>query len=421
MLGVFIGVLEAGQADETIIDEDQAIIQEFVKKAEEYVELNQIKEAIEIYERIVISDPENQDIRLELARLYKITYQYEKAIEIWNELLDSEPRNREYQEQLFNSLQDAGKSSEAFELAQAYSKTQPEVGFYYTQLAGLYADEDNIDLAIANYEKAIEFSDGSVSTCFILARLYFLNADFKASEKALKTAMLYASSEWEQSRIQQQLINLYRYQGNIAQAAQKVENNDITFELQREYARLLLTTGELEKSVNAFKKALEMATDSYDKNMVTEDLIKVYIKQGRTDLALNFFDAESSKHPRTEIAQKYYSTNYVTVEFHHDYPREILINAYKDQGEFERLRNLFIQRIEEEADNPTNLEMLADIYWNSYHYPQAAYTYLKLSKVEPNNIRSFYLAAAAFQSSDEPDMVKKVLAEADTAPGNQSI
>lgn len=415
MLSVFIGILEAGQADETIIDEEQAIIQEFVKKAQEYVELNQIKEAIEIYERIVISDSENQDIQLELARLYKITYQYEKAIGIWNELLDSEPRNREYQEQLFNSLQDAGKSSEAFELAQAYSKTQPEVGFYYTQLAGLYADEDNIDAAITNYEKAIEFSDGSVETCFILARLYFLKEDFKASEKALKTAMLYASSEWEQSRIQYQLINLYRYQGNIAQAAQKVENNNITFELQREYARLLLTTGELEKSVNAFKKALEMGTDSYDKNMVTEDLIKVYIKQGRTDLALDFFDTESSKHPRTEIAQRYYSTNYVTVEFHYDYAREILINAYKDQGKFESLRNLFIERIEEEADNPTNLEMLADIYWNSYHYPQAAYTYLKLSKVEPYNIRSFYLAAAAFHSSDEPDMVKKVLAEADNA------
>lgn len=412
MLGVFIGVLEAGQADETIIDEEQAIIQEFVKKAQEYVKLNQIKEAIEIYERIMISDPENQDILLELARLYKNTYQYEKAIGIWNDLLDSEPRNRQYQEQLFNSLQDAGKSREAFELAQAYSKAQPEVGFYYTQLAGFYADENNIDAAITNYEKAIEFSDGSLETCLILARLYFLKEDFKAYEKTLKTAILYASSEWEQSRIQQQLINLYRYQGNIAQTVQKLENKDITFELQREYARLLWTTGELEKAENAFKKALEMTTDSYDKNWVADELIQVYIKQGRTDLALDFFDTESSKHPRTEIAEKYFSTNFVEVEFHHDYPRKILINAYKEQGEFERLRNLFIERVEKGPDNPTNLEMLADIYWNSYHYPQAADAYFKLSKVEPDNIRSLYLAAAAFHSNDEPDMVKKVLTEA---------
>lgn len=418
MLGVFTSILVAGQADDTNIDEEQAIIQEFVNKAQGYLRDNQYNEAIEIYERVVISEPDNQNYQTELARLYSLTLQYEKAIEIWNELLENEPRNRNYIKQLFNTLKNAGKSSEAIELAQAYSTAQPEVGFYYSQLAELYADEDNIDAAIANYEKAIEFSDGSVNTCFILARLYFLTTDFKASEKALKTAMLYASSDWEQSRIQQQLINLYRYQGNLEQTAQKVENKDITFELHREYARLLVTTGELEKAVNAFKKTIELATDSYDKNRTTTELITVYIKQGRTDLALDFFDAESSKHPRTEIAEKYYSTNSVTVEFHHDYPREILINAYKEQGELERLRNLFIERIEKEADNPTNLEMLADIYWNSYHYPQAADTYHKLSKVEPDNIRSYYLAAAAFHTNEQPDMAKKVLEEADNTLAN---
>ncbi|MCG9129291.1 hypothetical protein JT359_17010 [Candidatus Poribacteria bacterium] len=410
IFGTFTGVIEAGQ-----VGKEQTIIQEFVEKAQQYVKLNQYKEAIDIYERIVISEPENQEYQIELAGLYSDTLQHEKAVEIWNKLLEYEPRNRKYQEQLFNTLKNDGKSSEAIELAQAYSKTQPEDGFYYTQLARLYADEDNIDAAIANYEKAIEFLDGNIDTCFILSRLYFLNTDFIASEKALKTARQYASSEWEQTRIQQQLINLYRYQGNLEQTTHKIEKNDMTFEMQREYARLLVTTGELEKAVDAFKKAIELATDSYDKNSATTDLIKVYIKQGRNDLALDFFDVESSKHPRTEIAESYHNIDSVTLIFQHDYPRQILINAYKDQGALERLRNPFIERIEKGADNPTNLEMLADIYWNSYHYPQAADTYLKLSKVEPDNIRSYYLAAAAFHTDEQPNMVEKVLEEADNA------
>ena len=61
---------------------DSAQVQEFVKKAQEFVKLNQFEEAIELYERIVKAAPEDLASRAQLAALYSATDQHEKASEI---------------------------------------------------------------------------------------------------------------------------------------------------------------------------------------------------------------------------------------------------------------------------------------------------------------------------------------------------
>lgn len=416
MLCALMTSLQADQTDNKTDEEYQVIVQEFVNKAQEYVKLNQIKEAIEIYERIVIAAPEDLELRSELATLYTRTHQHEKATHIWDELLNIEPKNIGYQDKLINSLQSVGRINDAFDIVQAYIKAKPEVGIHYAQLAKLYVHKDNVDAAIINYEKAIEFSYDSKDTFLNLAKLYFLNEDLDASEKALKSAILYASSEWDQQRIERQLINLYRYQGNTALMLQKIEDDDtISFELQKERARLLYTTGEMEMSASAFKKAIEMTTDIDLKNSVAEELIKVYIKQDRLDLAIAYFEAESSKHSRTKIHGISYSSNGINVRFYSDYPRNTLINAFVSQEKLDRLKTLFMDKLQKDADNPTFIDMLAEIYWNSYEFNNAAQTYLRLSEVEPKNIQSLYKAAAAFNRSNQPDMVKATLTQADNA------
>ena len=151
----FVAQLES---QEVSTEEKRVMVQEFVKKAEEFVKQNQIEEAIEIYERITKTVPEDFESREQLATLYLHTNQHEKAAQTWSNLLEAAPENTAYQDALFNSLQAAGKRDEALELAQSYIQTQPEVGVHYARLAKLYADEDNVDAAIANYEKVIELA-----------------------------------------------------------------------------------------------------------------------------------------------------------------------------------------------------------------------------------------------------------------------
>ena len=408
-VGTFVAGLEAQDTEQ-----NSSNVQEFVKMAQEHVKKNQIEEAIEIYERIVIAAPDDLESRVQLATLYTRTKKHKKAAQTYSKLLEDAPENIKYQDELFKSLQAAGKVDEALELAQAYVQMYPEVGVHYARLAKLYDAEGNAAASLENYKKATVFGYGDKEIYLRLAEHYFLNDDITAAEAALKNAITY-TEEWYQEEIERQLLNLYRYQGNLEEMLQKAEaEGTITYEMQKERARLFLNTGELEKFAHAFKKALEMTNSPYERSQTTEELLKAYVKHGRKELALEFYEAEAAKQTRLVTHITSYGMSGITVTFVGDEARKALINAYKDKGELEELSTIFKGKLEKNANNPAVLEMLAEIYWETNNYQKAAEVYDMLSKVEPRNIRSFYYAAAAFHKSNQPDRAKAILDQTDT-------
>ena len=92
-VGAFVAGLEAQDTEE-----NSTPLQEFVKKAQEFVKQDQIEEAIELYERIVIAAPEDVESRGQLATLYTRTNQHEKAAQTYSELLETDPENIKYQD-----------------------------------------------------------------------------------------------------------------------------------------------------------------------------------------------------------------------------------------------------------------------------------------------------------------------------------
>ena len=400
-------------------ENNRAPAQEFVKMAQELVEQNQIEKAIELYERIVKGAPEDFESRVQLATLYTRTNQHEKAAQTYSKLLETDPENIKYQDALVNSLQAAGKHNEALDIAQAYIQTHPEVGVHYVRLAKLYDTEGNDAAAIANYKKATTFGYGNRKIYLRLAEHCFLNEDIAASEKALKNALKYTTSEWEREGIERQLVNLYLYQGNLEEMLQKAEaEGTLTFEMQKARARHFYNTGELEKAADAFKKALEMTNSSYDRNEISNELLNLYLKQDRSDLVLAFYEAEASKQDGSKRISTSFSVSGITAKFGSDDTRKTLMNAYKNQGKLDVLRTFFEGKLEKDAANPAIIEMLAEMYWETNDYQKAAEAYLLLSKAKPmegRNIRGFYHAAAAFHESNQPDMVQAILNQADTA------
>jgi len=407
------------EVEEACPEEKPAIEREFIIAAQKLVELGKIEEAIEIYERIVQAVPDDLESRVQLAKLYSTTKQYEKAAQTWGKLLETDPENTKYQDGLVYSLRVAGKSNEALEIGQTYIQTYPEGGVHYLRLARLYEVEGKVDLAIANYKKAIELAPGDVQvqTYLKLANHYFFNEDIAAAEKILKNAILYTQSEFDRRDIELQLIKLYLYQGNLEEVLQKIENEGIplSYEISnpKERARHFLNTGELEKSAAYFKIALMMSNNSHERDTIFNELLNVYLKQGRTDSALAFYEVEASKQFRSTILSTLLSPSNIEVKFGSDDARKILMNAYEDQGKLDVLRTLLEDKLEKNADNPAIIEMLAEIYWNSNDYQKATEAYHALSKVEPNNIRCFYLAATAFQKNNQPDMAKELLNQAE--------
>ncbi len=345
-LSVFIAELDAQDAET-----NRALVQEFVKKAEELVEQNKTEEAIELYERIVKAAPDD-----------------------------------------FES---------------------------YIKLATLYEKEGNENAAIENYKKASVYEHGDKKVYLRLAEHFFLNEDMTAAEAALKNAILSTTSEWDKEPIERQLLNLYRYQGNFEEMLQKAEaEGTLTPEMQKQRAQYLYNTGDLEKAASYFKKAIEMADGSYDRNQMTNELLNVYLKQDREDLVLALYENEASKQTESEIISTTLGSSGITINFAGDGIRKSLIDAYKSRGRLDELRTYFESKLKEDATNPAFLELLADIYWETSDYQKSAETYHLLGKTEPirrRNIRSFYHAAAAFHKSNQPDRVNAVLNQADNA------
>lgn len=403
-------------ADEVNDKEKQAVFQEFIKMADEFEEQNKINEAIDIYERILKTDSENVELNTKLAALYTRTSQHEQAAEIWNKLLDTDPENPNYHDSLCNSLQAAGKLDEAIEIVQSFIEMSPDEGIHYARLAKLYADSEMEDEAIRSYEKATELEYGEKDLHLKFAEIYFVKDNIKGSENALKNAVLSATSDWDRQNIEKRLINLYHMQGNLDQQLQNAEDEgNISIELQKAIGEMHLRNDEFEKAGEAYNKALEMTNDPYTRNRVAESLINAYIKQGRTDFAITFYESESMKLPRNRNTRSTYGPSGITTTFGGDEIRKSLINAYKNHGKLDEIKSIFKEKYEKDTSNPAIIEMLAEIYWHAEEYQKSAEAYQLLNKAESKNTRSLYLAAVAYQKNNKPDKTNEILVQANKA------
>ena len=406
------------EAQEVSTEEKRATVQEFIKKAQEFVQENRVAEAIDLYERITKAVPEDFESRAELAKLYTLTNQHEKAAQTWRKLLEAAPENTAYQDALVNSLKAADKVDEAIEFVQSYIQTYPEVGFHYAQLAKLYAYEDNVDAAITNYEKALELAYDDKQTHVKLARLYFFNEDIDASEFALKNAILSATSEREQKNLERQLLNLYLYYGNLEEKLQKAEDvGTITFEMQKALTEYYHKTGQLEKAANAYKKAYNMTDSSSEKDRIYFELSKVYIQLGDMDSVLAPYETEANAYINSKAGS--YTSERVTttavriaVVYKFESARDSLIRAFKSEDKLEVLKAHYEGKLRENKENPTAEIILARIYWDERDYQKSAEMYEALGKAESDKVRYFYYAAAALSKNRQPDLAKEMLNQA---------
>ncbi len=421
MLIIVVTFMTQLESEEVNNEQDRAIAQEFITAAQKFVALGQIEKAIEIYERIVKGAPEDFESREQLATLYARINQHEKAAQIYSQLLEADPENITYQDALVENLHAAGKHNEALDLAQAYIQTDPEMGAHYARLARLYEGEGDETAAITNYEKALELAYGDKQTYLKLARLNFFNEGIDAAEIALKNAILSATSASEQQNVERQLINFYRYHGNLEEKLQKAEDDGtITFEMQKVRAEYFHKTGKLEKALNAYKRARDMATSSYQKDRMAAELRKVYVQLGDMDSVIAPYETEANSNtnskPRTFTAERITVTSArIAAIYKFETERGLLIDAFKSQDKLEVLKAYYEGKLGKNKDNPVALTILARIYWDEKDYQKAAEMYEALGKAEPNDVRYFYYAAAALKKNKQPELAKEMLNQAKTA------
>ena len=383
--------------------------------AQQYVQQNEVKKAVEIYEKLAEVMPEDLESRAQLANLYSRQKKHDAAVETWKALLDIDPENTKYQDGLVDSYQAADKIPEALELAQQYIEADTENGVHYARLAELYAAEDRVDEAIDAYNKAVERNPGDGRVYRQLAQLYLRKDDLDAAEKAFKNAIQYTGQEWERRSIERQLMNVYKRQGKLEDMLKQAEAaGTITLEMQRERAQDYRNAGEFQKAIDAYKKALDMTTQSYERGNITNELLKLYVQIGDNDLAVELYENQSQSGPMGSFSISSSSSGFKIMTAG-DEARETLINAYKNQGKLGQLETIFEDKLEKDSDNPAVLEMVAEIYRNARDHEKAAKAYQALCKAQPGNLNSFFYAAAALQKSNQPDLAKEMVRQGENA------
>ncbi len=384
--------------------------------AKEYIDRGEIRQAMEIYEQIVKAVPEDLESRAQLASLYSQQNLHDSAIGMWETLLETDPENEKYQDGLINGYQASGRFEDALKLAQQFIDTNPEVGVHHARIAKLYKDEDRIDEAIAAYQKATELMPGNAEIYKELANLYLSKDNLTAAEKAFKEAIRYTSRDWDREDLERQLVGIYERQGTLEEMLQKAEaEGTLTPEMQEERAKRYRESGELEKAASAYKKAIDMTTQGYDREGRIATLVAVYAQLDKVDSALELYEAELLRASSSNVQSTSFGSG-ISVNFVGDRIREALIRAYREQGKLETLQTVFEDRREKEPENPVVLQVVADIYRSANNHEKAAEAYQVHSQsgAGRKNIRSAYYAVAALHQNQQPELAKDQLKRAET-------
>ena len=381
---------------------------------ETYQKAGRIGDALELAQQYIDDAAEVGVHYARLAKLYAADGQVDAAITQYKKAIELTPGDgRVYQAlgQLYLRKNDLDAAGKAFQEALQYAAHDGERQNIERQLIELYRRQGKLEemLKTAEAEGGLTYEMQMVQ-----ARNYSNQGKLDAAIGAYKKALEMTTREWERENVERQLIRLYRRQGTLEEVLKEAEKNGtLTFSMQTELARYYRSKGEPEKAISAYKQALNMTTQSYERRNITIELMKEYVQTGENDLAIELYESAAQSNSGS-MTMSQGSSGFI-VKFGGDQVREGLINTYKSQGKLKELKTRFEQKLEENANNPATLEVIAEIYRNQNKHAEAAEAYQALSKADPSNVRAFYYAAAAFKKNGQLESANELLKQGETA------
>ena len=347
-------------------------------KAQEHRNRRNFYEAIKVYEQIVKRVPDDLSSQAALASLYTEQNQHDKAIETWNELLKIDPENTKYQDGVVNAHKKANRTDEAITLAKIYIQENPDVGLNHTRLADLYVADGQIDAAIKTYKKAIELLPNDAKSYEELGKLYTANQDYDAAEIAYDNALKNSAPGSSQTMIKQSLMQIYEKQGRLDEVMKQAEEQGtLSYEMQRERARIYQENGEMENAISAYQKALGMTSDRYARADIQRQLISIYSNTGKLEEYLKEAEEQGSvsfemqkeiakiyqnKREFEKAANAYKKALQMTTQHHERYQLEReMMRSIRQSGKFEQ----FVKDMEKDGTLTTELQIELGEYYSS--------------------------------------------------------
>ncbi|MDE0300360.1 MAG: tetratricopeptide repeat protein [Candidatus Poribacteria bacterium] len=399
--------------------------------AHQHMKQGRLANAAEFLERLTERMPEDFESRANLAKLYSRQSDHDAALNEWYALLKSDPYTTEYQDGIVKAHQSAGQTEMAIQLAKEFIEAATiGKGMHYVRLADVYASDDRFEEAIAAYSTTLEMDPGDRSTCQALAKIYLGRNDFDAAENTLMQALRYTIRQWDRNEIEGQILALYRQQGKLREKLERLgAEGTLTIRMRQELANHYRDQREWHNAAVAYRNALDMATESQSREEIQFSLIGAYANIDEFESAFDIYQSlDRSGETRRSGSWSSRSDSFDRViDFAGDKQRQKFIAVYRTTNKLDGLISYLEKRHESNPNNPILLETCAEIHLTRGDYTLAAEAYMRLSSVQPENVRSYYYAAASLNKANQPERAQTMLDEGEIArvhysagPWNQS-
>lgn len=234
------------------------------------------------YEKLVASHPENQEFKVTLAKIYVQTGKTKEAEELLQGLIESEPNNVQLKLLLLDFLSATAKERVDLQFQQftEHHKDQPRI---LLDLANWMIARRNFEVAKTALNRVIELEDDSIvglSAQTLLAKMAFDNRDFEKSEKIVKE-ILKANSSYDDAKVLQARLLLVKeqYDDAISLLNKVIWSKEDSEEANLLLGQTFLIKGDQKQADKHFLSVLEAnpanlqaLTYLYDKAMKAKDV-----------------------------------------------------------------------------------------------------------------------------------------------------
>ncbi len=416
--------------------------------ADLYAFNGQIDTAITTYKKAIELSPSDAKSHEELAKLYEKNRNYDAAEKSYNDALKfSAPGSNQakVRQSLMKIYQRQGKLEEILKQAEEQGTLTFDM---QQERARIYQNNGDMEKAASAYQKALgmtadKYARGDIQRQLIsihsklgkleeylketekqgmvsfemqreIARLYQNKREYDKAAAAYKKAAQMTTQSYERRELERQMMQLYRQSGKFEQFLKDMEKDGtLSADMQVELAKYYSSRGKSEKAIEAYQKANNM-TDS-DQEEISNLMMNEFVKLDKTDKAIEIYESLVSNSSESQSISYYSGSSGFRIQSEKEQARESLINVFKRNRKLNELEKIYSTKLEKEPNDTDILTVLAEIHRNSKNYEKAAEVYQNLCKIEPENVRNYFYAAASLEKIGQKEQSQALIEQGNNA------
>ncbi|MFY0651669.1 MAG: tetratricopeptide repeat protein [Cyclobacteriaceae bacterium] len=303
------------------------------------------------------------------AEKFFLLQDYDKALENFDKVLDLDPRNAAANFKKAQILKEQGENTEALPYAIRAKQYDPKNKYYYIQLAEIYTNLADLEMAAATYYSLVENVENSVNYLFDLAALQLYQKVYDQALETYQRAQQYYGPI-EEIVFQKQKIYLRQNKLDlaIAEGEKLIDNNPGEPQYVSSLAQILMSNNKPDLA----KGYLEDYVEKYGEDpIIGVQLAELYRKSGDVKGAILILKAAFSSSTMDLNAKISTLTGYMAM-----LPNDELVDP---------LISLTEGLIDTHPDSFQGYAVAGDLYYNTGRKELAKENYLKAIDINASN------------------------------------